>query len=130
VDTWISAIDACEEIGGYLAEPQTDEQMKLLLGAATVEKELEGFSNWWIGLNEVGHNGVWIWQHSRQELMGEEFWDDGYPVTDTAEPQHCVHLSLLYLDHQYRLVWQNNKCEGIEQAIAPLCQCDNIWLEK
>ena len=64
---------ACEREGGYLAEPKTLEQMEFLAGIAALEESFYGIKFWWIGLEDIGWEGVWTWQHSRQEVS-QFFW--------------------------------------------------------
>ena len=54
------------KVGGYLAEPKSLQQMELLAGLAGMEAEFTGVVNWWIGLSDLGHEGVWTWVHSYQ----------------------------------------------------------------
>ena len=54
------------QVGGYLAEPKTAEQMKFLTGLAGLEADFLGVPNWWIGLTDSGHEGTWSWMHSMQ----------------------------------------------------------------
>ena len=54
------------QVGGFLAEPKTEEQMEFLRGIAELEAELYGVQNWWIGLSDSGHEGRWVWAHSTE----------------------------------------------------------------
>ena len=38
--------------------------MDFLAGFAGFEEEFTGLKNWWIGLSDVGHEGLWLWVHS------------------------------------------------------------------
>merc|ERR1712080_357136 len=64
--TWEDAMVVCEKMGGYLAQPQTLAQMEFLTGLAGVYTTLTGVHNWWLGLSDIGHEGIWEWVHTME----------------------------------------------------------------
>jgi len=42
------------------------DQMDFLSGFAGFEEDFTGIKNWWIGLSDVGHEGLWLWVHSHE----------------------------------------------------------------
>jgi len=119
--TWIDATLACEQAGGYLAEPQSLEQMEFLAGIAGLEADFTGIRNWWIGLTDFSHEGTWIWTHSNQEV-NQVFWGPGSPENSEGNGLDCAFLAL---QEDNQLVWKDMAC-GDQNAngakIAPLCQ--------
>merc|ERR1719264_1898485 len=113
--TWIDATLACEQAGGYLAEPQSLEQMEFLAGIAGLEADFTGIRNWWIGLTDFSHEGTWIWTHSNQEI-NEVFWGPGSPENSPGNSLDCAYLAL---QENNQLVWKDMTCG---EKIAPLCQ--------
>ena len=59
---------------GYLAEPKSMDQMTFLAGLAGLEADFLGIHNWWIGLSDSGHEGLWTWVHSVQVKRGGFWW--------------------------------------------------------
>ena len=65
----------CEDLGGFLMEPKTEEiQVTGTLGNCTTRyfqdllsslllmlPGLSGELDWWIGLTDTGHEGSWLW---------------------------------------------------------------------
>jgi len=120
--TWIEANLACEQAGGYLAEPQSLEQMEFLAGIAGLEADFTGIRNWWIGLTDFSHEGTWIWTHSNQEV-NQVFWGEGSPENSPGNSLDCAFLAL---QEDNQLVWKDMDCSDQnadgKKKIAPLCQ--------
>merc|ERR1719481_71590 len=73
--TWHEAQYECEKVGGFLAEPKTQQQQDMLKSLAFVEHSFTGVGSWWIGLTDEGHEGRWIWQHSTENAhITDWFW--------------------------------------------------------
>jgi len=119
--TWMEAMLACEKVGGYLAEPKTLEQMEFLTGIAWIEEDFYGIRSWWIGLSDVGHEGLWTWVHSNEEAS-EFFWKSGSPNNQTANALDCGYVELL----QTNLLWGDLDCRDHNGSIAPVCQRGDI----
>ena len=56
------------QAGGYLAEPKTVDQMVLVEELVELEVADSGRRNWWLGLSDVGYEGIWTWIHSNQVI--------------------------------------------------------------
>jgi len=72
---------ACENIGGYLAEPRSQAQADFLGSLADIEFEILGLKSWWVGLSDQGHEGRWIWEHSVTDVDYTN-WAAGFPTPD------------------------------------------------
>jgi len=116
---------ACEKVGGYLAQPQTQEQMEFLHGLAEMYAQFTGVYNWWLGLTDVGHEGIWEWNHTMEEVT-ETFWAAGSPNTEDGNILDCGSIHL----YQGNLLWRDVDCSAsMDQhgaAISPVCQRGNI----
>jgi len=123
--TWMNAMRACEKVGGYLAQPQTQEQMEFLHGLAEMYAQFTGVYNWWLGLTDVGHEGIWEWNHTMEEVT-ETFWAAGSPNTEDGNILDCGSIHL----YQGNLLWRDLDCSAsMDQhgaAISPVCQRGNI----
>merc|ERR1712227_629809 len=61
--TWVEAQLACEQQGGYLAEPTTQLQMEFLAELALLESSFVDVAYWYIGLTDLGREGEFVWIH-------------------------------------------------------------------
>merc|ERR1712126_211655 len=123
--TWMNAVRACQKMGGYLAQPQTQEQMEFLHGLAEVYAQFTGVYNWWLGLSDMDHEGVWEWLHTMEEVT-DTFWADGCPNTEDGNILDCGSIQL----SQGNLLWRDVDCSAsMDQhgaGISPVCQRGNI----
>merc|ERR1711962_1166842 len=123
--TWINAMSACEKMGGYLAQPKTQEQMEFLHGLAEVYAQFTGVHNWWLGLTDMGHEGIWEWLHTMEEVT-ETFWAYGSPSNEEGNIFDCGSIQL----SQGKLLWRDVDCSALMDqhgaAISPVCQRGNI----
>ena len=116
--SWFDAELECEHHGGYLAEPKTFEQMEFLTSLALVEQTYTNVSSWWIGLSDVGDEGVWAWIHA-VEMAGDTFWEEVSPDMTEDNSRDCMFM-VLSIDP---IEWRDTDCLD-ESLISPLCQID------
>merc|ERR1711892_1643903 len=115
--TWVEAMDVCDNMGGYLAQIQTQEQADFIASIAMVEESLTGVRSWWLGLTDMGHEGRWMWGHSSTD---SEFtaWAPSRPNSEPQNHDDCVSIS-----KSDNYLWRDVSCyEKI--AAAPICQMD------
>merc|ERR1711936_55821 len=90
VDNWWEANLVCEELGGHMLEPKNidiQDFFSSLLGM--LPDCVAGGANWWIGLTDTGHEGMWEWVHEA-EFAEEQFWADGHPETGAGNDADCA----------------------------------------
>merc|ERR1719158_300167 len=103
----------CERLGGFLAEPRTQQQVDMLKSLAFLEDTFVGVETWWIGLTDQGHEGRWIWQHDTETVYNTD-WVPG-------SPHHGVNnldCAIIQKRDQYR--WRDTDCT--DRMAAPICQ--------
>jgi len=111
--TWTEAQYQCEMVGGFLAEPQTKEQMDLLTSLAYLEQSILGMKSWWIGLTDQSHEGRWIWQHSMTDLT--------YTAWSPSAPQPGINpTDCAVMDSKDGFLWSDTDCS--HSIAAPICQ--------
>ena len=119
---WYAARLACEQMEGYLAEPETGQQMEFLLSRIQALQSFTDIKQWWIGLTDASYEGTWVWQHS-MNVAHKTFWCEGHPSKDTDNVVDCV---VLVTDEE-NLCWKDIDCNKTSEYIAPICQRDNIF---
>jgi len=123
--TWEDAMVVCEKMGGYLAQPQTLAQMEFLTGLAEVYTTLTGVHNWWLGLSDIGHEGIWEWVHTMEEVS-ETYWAAGSPSGEAGNTLDCGSVSL----STGKLLWRDLDCRALEAeygaSISLVCQREEI----
>jgi len=105
----------CELLGGYLAEPKTEDQAALLTSLAIFAQNIVGVQSWWLGLSDGSHEGRWMWQHSVEDA-GFTFWAPGSPSNEAAD-QDCVIMNALE-----NFLWSDTSC--LSTLASPICQRD------
>jgi len=105
----------CELLGGYLAEPKTEEQAALLTSLAYLEQNIVGVQSWWLGLTDRGHEGRWVWQHSVEDAEFV-FWAPGSPSESSPD------LDCVIMNTWENFMWSNQDC--LHTIAAPICQRD------
>merc|ERR1719348_466647 len=88
--SWIQAQLHCQELGGHLAEPISEDASNLLTSIASIETEVLGVPTWWLGLSDLGHEGRWIWQHSLSDVVYTN-WAPDSPIVNDVE-RNCVRM--------------------------------------
>jgi len=111
--TWTDAQYECERLGGFLAEPRTEEQGDLLKSLAFVEDAFVRVESWWIGLTDQGHEGRWIWQHEAENAIYTD-WVPGSPSHGVNDADCAV----MQQRDEYR--WSDTDCT--DTRAAPVCQ--------
>merc|ERR1711892_1598756 len=115
--TWVEAMDVCDNMGGYLAEIQTQEQADFIASIAMVEENLTGVSSWWLGLTDMGHEGRWMWGHSSTDSAFTA-WAPSRPNSEPHNLDDCLSISM---SDDY--LWRDVSCYEKITA-APICQMD------
>jgi len=115
---WFKAQIHCQELGGHLAEPNTEYWSNLITSIAGIESDVLGVDSWWLGLSDLGHEGRWIWQNSLEEV---EFtnWAANSPV-DSDFDKNCVAMKT-----ENDLQWSDESCTNSAKA-SPICQTDHM----
>merc|ERR1719495_748682 len=85
--TWYQAQEECWGQNGYLAEIKSEEQQKSLEGILPFD------INFWIGLNDIANEGVFVWASSQP---------------DNGKDEDCVHISGATKD---QFGWNDLRCD-------------------
>ena len=122
--TWLEASLYCEELmnsSSSMIEIFSQDENDLLSLIGTLELSLTGADGWWIGLDDIGHEGKWRWQSS-STLASYFSWAENRPSSDVINRDDCVFMSLDLSKNEF--VWTDDFCDsqGNDVKIAPLCQ--------
>merc|ERR1712240_35264 len=117
---WHEAQYECEKVGGFLAEPKTQQQVDMLKSIAFLEDSLvdpwdKPNGTWWIGLTDQGHEGRWIWQHDTEDAYNTD-WIWGCPVNGVNN------LDCARMEKNFQYQWRDARCD--RDLAAPICQRD------
>jgi len=113
--TWREAQEECEKLGGFLAEIGSQEEQTFLMSIATLEEELIGTAEWYIGLSDQGHEGRWMWQHSATDPVYTSW------ATDQPDNQN-VYDDCAFMDSEQDYEWVAGHCDVA--GAKPLCMRD------
>ena len=88
--TWLEAALVCESMNSSMVEILSAEEHGLLSLLGTLEIGLTGVDGWWVGLDDIGHEGVWTWEQSG---WAEFFhWAAGRPSSESVNTDDCVFI--------------------------------------
>ena len=125
--TWLGASSYCEDLhpDSSLIEIFSQEENDLLSLIANLELEITGADAWWIGLDDIGHEGEWFWESSSTPASYFS-WADNRPNNDPSNRDDCVYMAPSPVGPG--LVWTDANCdyEDNQLIIAPLCQIRTI----
>jgi len=110
---WIEAQHACHGVGGFLAEPKSQEAAQFLSDYAQMELATFGLKSWWIGLSDQDHENQWMWEESGERVSYSN-WATGYPTEDN---QNCAVMDV-DVDAEFR--WSTSDCENSTADV--ICQ--------
>ena len=121
--TWFGASSYCEEIhpNSSMIEIHSQEENDLVSLVGNVLVTVTDVDRWWIGLEDIGHEGIWEWQPS-SSIASYFSWGYEKPSPDTVNMNDCVYMSPNPLANDF--VWTDFYCEALDNTtkIAPLCQ--------
>jgi len=120
---FVESMISCSQIGGFLAEPTTAEELQMMLEHGQSVEEVHGIQNWWIGLSDFVSEGDWRWITGNiSASLPADLWAQGRPDTEPGNRADCVFTSLEH--SEVRLY--DTECTATEYdtvGLAPLCQC-------
>ena len=125
--TWYEAKQTCKQSGGHLVEIESSEEVDALREAILSETwddtNIDGI---WIGLNDVFHDGTWVWDHSGRPL---EFsaWAADEP-DNFRGAQHC---GVSFTNPEGSTVssvgeWFDFSCEGPAVHFGTICEAPGM----
>merc|ERR1712227_547208 len=120
--TWVEAQLACEQEGGFLAEPTSQLQLDFLSELALLQGGFTGVDHWYIGLTDLGKEGEWSWIHSGLDL-DDEIWSSHKPNNKSRNSDDCVVMVL----RNNQVFWEDHSCippDVSHHPVAPVCQAD------
>jgi len=117
VSSWYEANLLCEDLGGYLVEPMSEQIHAFLSTMLVMLPEVAGDLDWWIGLTDTGHEGTWAWQH-QVTVAEDQFWAEGYPDKTPGNDADCALMA-----REEGFLWRDANCwEAKTQSRGLICQ--------
>ena len=100
--SWTGANQSCVKLGGYLMEPRSAVETNLI-ASRYFSISRARHHHVWIGLNDLGAEGVYQWSTGRALTQNYAPWGENNP--DNSGDEDCVH----YWDILTK-VWNDIKC--------------------
>jgi len=110
---WAEAHLACEAVGGFMAEPKTQQLAEQLASLAFAESAANDVSNWWLGLTDWSHEDRWVWQHSIKDASFTS-WAGGAPAVGDNFKDCALMAS------EVDFLWLDKDC--LENQAGVICQ--------
>ncbi|XP_053377701.1 neurocan core protein-like [Mercenaria mercenaria] len=106
---WLSAVAACNETGGYLAEIQSQQEADFTFMIANKYDDI------WIGLNDIQNEGDFVWHYSGEPVSFLSLFAPSYTPTD----HDCVY-SFIFNYHY----WFEDDCN---KQFVYMCEKDATY---
>ena len=89
--SWFGASSYCEEIhpNSSMLEILSQEENDLVSLVGNVMITMTDVERWWIGLEDIGHEGMWEWQPS-SSVASYFSWGYDKPSSDPVNRNDCV----------------------------------------
>eukprot|EP00092_Neocalanus_flemingeri_P009274 GFUD01009980.1.p1 GENE.GFUD01009980.1~~GFUD01009980.1.p1 ORF type:complete len:406 (+),score=68.00 GFUD01009980.1:13-1230(+) len=121
--SWEFSIIFCQNLGGKLAEPKTDEVMHILVEHAKTEENLRNKA-FWIGLTNFDNDRGFEWASDKSPMdLRKSFWSDSEPSYD-GPYVHMKKTTMLLNDRNDINV---NKPACQKPAVDQNIQCEEGW---
>ncbi|KAL4231021.1 hypothetical protein ACF0H5_011393 [Mactra antiquata] len=106
-EQWIGALLMCRELGAQLVEIETAAENTYLKAQAQIYAK----DQFWIGLNDVGEEGTWVWMNSKTPLGTTGFtdWFPGQPDNHGVD-QNCAAFYINPAHHAASWQWNDVAC--------------------
>jgi len=108
-------------VSGFSVEILTQEQAVYLYEMAMLSHLYTGYSQWWIGLSDFYHEGVWQWVQS-STTADLSIYTDFFVPDNATSSDDCVIMTIT----QDKLEWEDVSCMATlykDDNILPICQC-------
>lgn len=115
--TWDEAQTYCQLAGGYSLATINDASEESFL---QTQENARGLYNWWIGLNDKGLEGAWVWANGSSSYTN---WDPGQP-DDWQGSEDCATDSFIDVpSNYYSQKWNDWSCG---HAFPFICERDTV----
>jgi len=121
--SWFGASSYCEEIhpNSSMIEILSQDENDLVSLVGNFIFPMTGLDGWWIGLDDIGHEGLWQWQPS-VTIASYFSWAYSKPSSKPVNRNDCVYMFPNSSANIF--VWTDFYCDYQDNdiKIAPLCQ--------
>ena len=108
--TWLEASLICESLNSSMVEILSAEEQDLLSMLSSLETGVTSVDGWWVGLDDIGHEGVWTWEQSGT-VASFYNWISGSPSTEWANDEDCVFI-LSDTEQADNFLWKDSECNA------------------
>ena len=128
--TWYEAKQTCKQSGGHLVEIESMYEMNNLgraIESLSWDASVHGV---WIGLNDVFHDGTWVWDHSGRPLDFSN-WAPGEPDNKRGA-EHCgvsftnPHPTHAWIGLPRVRKWSDVSCEERGDHYGAICEAPGM----
>ena len=106
--TWLEASFLCESLNSSMVEILSEEEQSLLSLLGTLEIGITRVNGWWIGLDDIGHEGDWTWEKSGMPATFDH-WAPGSPSTEIANKDDCAFM-IPHTEQANNFLWVDSLC--------------------
>ena len=120
LENWVDAASHCRSLGGFLAEPRTEQQNIYIRQLVAHHSAGADSATVWIGGEDHVTEGHWYWAQSGAAVAGFTDWRQGEPSNSPPGGEDCMEYRIPFLH------WNDRNCSVLQTFVCQRPLSDDV----